>query len=245
MSYDDNLRNARSLDDLGDALEYRLRDLGFAGFAYWTHLRRPVPELTRAQTFTLFRGPVFLKAFEAMYFHKALWKEDPAILVAPDMTAPYSSREAYERFEMNRTRRWLYRLNKRFGFFQDINIPAHTPLRVQVLNAFTLGNDPGGDARIRELVPVLSRDFLGFCSAISDFIVLSDEEDMPGLMFSRREQECLAWMAKGRSNAEIAGILGISERTVKFHVAGILKKLGAANRTEAIAIAARSGWIVN
>ena len=52
-------------------------------------------------------------------------------------------------------------------------------------------------------------------------------------------------MAKGRSNNEIAAVLGISERTVKFHVKGIMDKLNAANRTEAVAIAARSGWITN
>jgi two-component system response regulator DegU len=52
-------------------------------------------------------------------------------------------------------------------------------------------------------------------------------------------------MGKGRSNAEIGKILEISERTVKFHVKNIMEKLNAANRTEAVAIAARSGWLPN
>jgi len=52
-------------------------------------------------------------------------------------------------------------------------------------------------------------------------------------------------MAKGRANGEIADILGVSERTVKFHIAELSKTLNAANRTEAVAIAARQSWITN
>ncbi|MBC7803876.1 MAG: hypothetical protein H7Y16_08385 [Candidatus Parcubacteria bacterium] len=52
---------------------------------------------------------------------------------------------------------------------------------------------------------------------------------------SLREEEIIDWVGKGRTNAEISGILAISEFTVKNHVRRIMKKLGAANRTEAVA----------
>ena len=52
---------------------------------------------------------------------------------------------------------------------------------------------------------------------------------------SLREEQVIDWVAKGRTNAEISGILAISEFTVKNHVRRIMKKLGAANRTEAVA----------
>jgi transcriptional regulator EpsA len=52
---------------------------------------------------------------------------------------------------------------------------------------------------------------------------------------SLREEEIIDWVAKGRTNAEISGALTISEYTVKNHVRRIMKKLGAANRTEAVA----------
>ena len=60
---------------------------------------------------------------------------------------------------------------------------------------------------------------------------------------SAREQEVLKWISEGKSSWEIAMILVISERTVKFHTAAILNKLGAANRTHAVAIALSSGLI--
>lgn len=52
-----------------------------------------------------------------------------------------------------------------------------------------------------------------------------------------REREVLQLLAQGRANKEIAATLGISERTVKYHVSAILGKLGAENRTEAVRIA--------
>lgn len=52
---------------------------------------------------------------------------------------------------------------------------------------------------------------------------------------STREQEILTWVSEGRTNIEIAGILSISTFTVKNHVQRIIKKLGAANRTGAVA----------
>jgi DNA-binding NarL/FixJ family response regulator len=58
-----------------------------------------------------------------------------------------------------------------------------------------------------------------------------------------RERETLALLAEGLANRTIAERLGITERTVKFHVAEILARLGASNRAQAVAIAKARGII--
>ncbi len=58
-----------------------------------------------------------------------------------------------------------------------------------------------------------------------------------------RELEVLRCVAEGRTNAQIAATLFITERTADAHVSNILRKLGAARRTEAVAIARRLGMI--
>ncbi|MGH9331753.1 MAG: helix-turn-helix domain-containing protein, partial [Vicinamibacterales bacterium] len=50
-------------------------------------------------------------------------------------------------------------------------------------------------------------------------------------------------LAQGLPNKSIAARLAISDQTVKFHVASICGKLGAANRTDAVRRAVRSGLI--
>jgi DNA-binding CsgD family transcriptional regulator len=64
---------------------------------------------------------------------------------------------------------------------------------------------------------------------------------MPLLPLSRREREVLTWLRHGKSNWEISRILAISERTVKFHVASIMRKLNAVTRTQAVALAMELG----
>jgi NarL family two-component system response regulator YdfI len=61
---------------------------------------------------------------------------------------------------------------------------------------------------------------------------------------SERELEVLDVIAEGLSNKLIAHRLGISEHTVKTHVASIFAKLGAASRTEAVSIAIRRGLVM-
>jgi DNA-binding NarL/FixJ family response regulator len=61
---------------------------------------------------------------------------------------------------------------------------------------------------------------------------------------TRREREVLQMLASGLGNKEIATRLTISEHTVKFHVASILGKLGAASRTEAVALGIRHGLVL-
>jgi two-component system, NarL family, response regulator YdfI len=59
-----------------------------------------------------------------------------------------------------------------------------------------------------------------------------------------RESEVLQMLASGLANKEIATRLAISEHTVKFHVASILGKLGAASRTEAVTRGIRRGLVL-
>src|SRR5262245_12446973 len=69
----------------------------------------------------------------------------------------------------------------------------------------------------------------------------SDPEVVEGL--TPREIEVLELLAEGLPNKAIAERLGISDQTVKFHVASITGKLGVANRTDAVRRAVRRGLI--
>jgi two-component system, NarL family, response regulator len=64
-----------------------------------------------------------------------------------------------------------------------------------------------------------------------------------GGLLSGRELSVLRLVAAGQSNPQIAESLGISERTVKFHVTAIFNKLGADNRAQAVALASRRGLL--
>jgi DNA-binding CsgD family transcriptional regulator len=64
-------------------------------------------------------------------------------------------------------------------------------------------------------------------------LVLSETVDELGL--TAREQQILAWVARGKTNPEIAEILWISPSTVRKHLENVYAKLGVRTRTAAAA----------
>jgi DNA-binding NarL/FixJ family response regulator len=88
-----------------------------------------------------------------------------------------------------------------------------------------------------------------FAGVAADALLLSppaepvdDDEPLPERL-TPREIEVLELVAEGRPNRAIAERLGISDQTVKFHLASISGKLGAANRTDAVRRGVRAGLI--
>ena len=69
-----------------------------------------------------------------------------------------------------------------------------------------------------------------------------EQDDLPEPL-TRREIQVLELLAEGLPNKAIAARFQISDQTVKFHVASIYGKLGAANRTDAVRRAVRRGLI--
>jgi DNA-binding NarL/FixJ family response regulator len=76
-----------------------------------------------------------------------------------------------------------------------------------------------------------------------DVVFADEEEEMPGEQMTPREREVLDLLGEGFSNREIAERLGISDHTVKFHVAAIYGKLHATSRAEAVRVAFRRGML--
>ena len=60
---------------------------------------------------------------------------------------------------------------------------------------------------------------------------------------TEREKEVLTWVGRGKTSAEIAIILGLSERTINFHCDQAMKRLDVINRTQAVAMAIARGLI--
>jgi two-component system, NarL family, response regulator YdfI len=77
-------------------------------------------------------------------------------------------------------------------------------------------------------------------------VVLADPPIAPELIepLTDRELELLELLAEGLSNKLIAHRLGISEHTVKTHVASIFAKIGVSSRTEAVSQAIRRGLVM-
>ncbi len=120
--------------------------------------------------------------------------------------------------------------------------PGSGPLRVRI----------EGDAVLRDLA---EREGLTLASDDEEFDLVARasagrgtegseaEGDRHPPALSPREREILEYLADGWSNAEIASVLRIAERTVRFHLEGLYAKLGVSRRGEAVREAVIRGLV--
>lgn len=89
---------------------------------------------------------------------------------------------------------------------------------------------------------VFDRDMLRVRSAaVSPHPPAKSKADPANFGLSERQAEVLGLMVRGKSNRDIAGLLGLTEGTVKVHLTAIFKALGATSRTQAMVVVARRG----
>jgi DNA-binding NarL/FixJ family response regulator len=109
------------------------------------------------------------------------------------------------------------------------------------------------DASVEELLAAVRAVHEGLVVGTPDLIrpfyprFLADETgEVDSLIepLTERETQVLQLLAQGLANKQIAASLGISDHTVKFHVASIYSKLGAANRTEAVRMGVQRGLVL-
>jgi DNA-binding CsgD family transcriptional regulator len=122
-----------------------------------------------------------------------------------------------------------------FGLRAGLSFAVHA--HPGVVGVFSLARDRSLDLNGQELAALIGRAQL-FATLLQTAVL---RMHMPRALprargaITTRERECLKWAATGKTAREIAGILGIAERTAIFHMNNVIQKLGATNKTHAIA----------
>jgi DNA-binding CsgD family transcriptional regulator len=120
------------------------------------------------------------------------------------------------------------------GAAVSIAVPGVGRLLLGVDRCGNLPNDPDKRARLvsdLQLLATYSQD------TMTRLIAADDEPLTP------HQLNVLKLMSQGKSNSVIGSLLGISENTVKFHVAGLFKRMNVATREQAVAEGCRQGLI--
>ena len=184
-------------------------------------------------------------AWVRLYDQRAYIETDPRIPAAVQSVLPIIwERKAFPDTKANRE---FFDAAASFGNCSGIGLflrnACHAPA-VFFLNSGVTDLDEHRRRRITEILG----DFLLVATYVYDLLLSRVvERCLPpptqGRPLSRRERECLQLTARGMTSRQIGDSLGIGERTVHQHFSNLLSKLAAANRHEAIAIAAAAGLI--
>ncbi|MGL5815421.1 LuxR family transcriptional regulator [Aeromonas sp.] len=129
-----------------------------------------------------------------------------------------------------------------FGLRNGISFPLHGAAGENGILSFITTERASSDLLL-ESSPILSwmSNYI-FEAAIRIVRKSMHEGDREAL--TDRETECLFWASEGKTSSEIACILGITERTVNYHLNQVTRKTGSMNRYQAIAKGVSSGILL-
>jgi DNA-binding CsgD family transcriptional regulator len=128
-----------------------------------------------------------------------------------------------------------------YGLRDGVTMPVHSPLGELGILSFSLDAPP---ARAREVTQAALLPVQVLASHVHEAVRrLSGVRQDPAPELTARERECLTWAADGKTSGEIARLLGVTEKTVNFHLTNATHKLNAVSRQHGIGKAALQGLL--
>lgn len=144
----------------------------------------------------------------------------------------------------NRAQLRFFEEAKTYGIRSGITVPIRGGFGQMA--AFTLATDDplmrpdhvlAGSGDIVQFVGIY------FHAHLSERTIATSVAAKEAAPLSQRERQCLAWAARGKTLAETAVLMGITPRTVEFHLENARRKLGAVTIAHAVAQAVRRGFL--
>ena len=126
-----------------------------------------------------------------------------------------------------------------YGWREVLGVPIHGPGGYQALISMAAMKPLALSTRDKAVIQAMAHAIHGRCHQTIGF----GWRSKPLPKFSRRELDCMRWVAMGKSDAEIGIILGLAGATAHFHVEKVKKKLETSSRTEAVAILILDGLL--
>ncbi len=211
---------------LGEALTEMLAFLDVESFAYLL-----IPSAVHVAARLISNYP---PGWTSHYLANRYQTVDPVILEAGRAPASFAWDADMNRHLRPESHAEFFEEAARFGIRRGLTIPIHDG-RPHVA-ALTIAADTGRpkfDRAIERYEPALQLIATLFHRAARRTLIADRIVD--GVALSPREYECLGWVAKGKTGWEISAILGVSHRTVTFHLENAKQKLGVYSIAEAVA----------
>lgn len=199
------------------------------------HFAQPFGNLTGSDTAIHAKG--FPPRWVALYNGGALRKIDPIPDTVMKVGRIMSWREAVRQTEVTDEEECLIRQARANGLGQGIGFPLWGPNQRDAYAAIGFSGDDLTDDECLLMVEqmVLQAAHQKICE------IIPISEELPTL--SKRECEILGWVGRGKSNTDIATILGLSPETIRTYLSRVYTKLGSRDRVGATVRALKLGLI--
>lgn len=157
-------------------------------------------------------------------------------LVDSDPVASHALRSAYPFIwsELKTSSSLFWDSASEFGLNIGWSKPTHHSFNSTSLLSFSRSSIELGDKELRSKLPYLLWASTIIEQKYFELSSLDNQSDI-SISLTSREKEVLQWSSVGKTVHEISIILGLSERTISFHINNSIKKLNTSNKTSAVA----------
>nr|WP_284047058.1 LuxR family transcriptional regulator [Halomonas llamarensis] len=213
-----------------EVLSWAFEKIGIAHFSY-VYVGYLPPEADKA----VILGN-YPKDWVKLYESHALYRKDPIINHSSKTSSAFFWEDSLRRDNESNQ---IFNMSAQYGIEQGFTVPVHEP-------GCAFGSMHLAASKENLEFEKVVQNYSYLISTIS-YIAHQQRPNLarlkPYQRLTEREAECLHWVAMGKSYGEIALILSISERTVKFHAQNIIKKLDSVNIKQAMTKALRMNLI--
>lgn len=226
--------DAKTVDDISVLCKKHSKALGFDNFIY--ALR--VPTYFSDSKLVLIDG--YPATWVDHYFERSYQSVDPVMAYCAKHIVPIQ----WQDLKPVTDGLGLRMMNEAgdFGLKSGITMPVHSPRGEMGILSLTVNQLPKTAHEITGAALPYIQIFAGYLhEAVRRVFDLVEDPEAPKL--TNREQECLRWVADGKTSWEIAHMLNVSERTVNFHLNNVMSKLDVCSRQHAVGKAAFQGLI--
>ncbi len=182
----------------------------------------------------------FPEEWVGMYHENDLSRIDPIVEATLDLKLPYTWDTENWKQDLTPEQGTFFRDAHDFEVYRGLSIPIYGPLGDFGLFTFI---SQSGPAEFRKLVAAKKHDLHLLALYYHQIMQSIDEEQAGTVRLSDREEEILYWTAAGKTSSETGMIIGISEKTVQYHLYNSMKKLNVYSKPQAVAKAVLLGLI--
>jgi LuxR family transcriptional regulator, quorum-sensing system regulator BjaR1 len=171
-----------------------------------------------------------------LYNRKGYAEFDPALAMLRRMSVPFTWSEAQHRFGSPEGARVIRDCLEHTGASEGLVVPVRERDGAVFTAAFS-GPDLVTDGAARAMLQLIGHYYVSRGCDLAFDIAFN-----PICPLTSRQIDCLRWVHEGKTDGEIATILGISPHTAHTHIENAMRALGVTKRAIAARYAYKSGW---
>lgn len=176
-------------------------------------------------------------SWKEIYARKNFFDIDPVVIECRRSMSPFLVRDREEQLISMPGVAQIFEEFYAFGWSDVFAIPIHGPFGYQAVVSLASFSRVTLDATERAVLATISTAIHDRCHAAIGY------GSRPAPKLTPRQIACMRWVAAGKSDSDIAALLGIAPATAHFHIEKVKTALGVRSRTEAVALLVLDGLL--